>query len=108
MLFLGAGASNAFGLLDLHDLTKEIRTQLPNDPFKEIEQVLNQASYPNDLLFYSKDEVDLEIFLTILDALVDPHSSINDLGPFGVYLYKLLERREVVDRIKRSAEGFKK
>lgn len=104
MLFLGAGASKAFGLPDLRDLTKEIRIQLPNDPFKEIEQILNQSNDLNDLVFYSKNEVDLEIFLTILDGLVDPTSSIGDLGPFGIYLYKLLGRREVVDRIKRSPE----
>jgi hypothetical protein len=59
MIILGAGASKAFSLPDLHDLTKEIRRQLPNDPFKEIEQILNQS---NDLnpIFYSENELDLE------------------------------------------------
>lgn len=104
MLFLGAGASRAFGLPDLRMLTEEIKTQLPNEPFKEIEQILVGSNDLNDLVFYSKDELDLEIFLTVLDALVDPQTSISNLGPFGIYLCKLFGRRELVERIKRSAE----
>jgi hypothetical protein len=104
MLFLGAGASRAFGLPDLRLLTEQIRAQLPDDPFKEIEQLLVGCNDLNDLVFYSKDELDLEIFLTVLDALVDPETSISDLGPFGIYLCKLFARRELVERIKWSAE----
>jgi hypothetical protein len=104
MLFLGAGASRAFGLPDLRMLTEEIKKQLPNDPFKEIEQVLVGSNALNDLVFYSNDELDLEIFLTVLDALVDPQTSISELGSFGIYLYKLFGKRELVERIKRSAE----
>ena len=104
MLFLGAGASRAFGLPDLRMLTEEIKTQLPNEPFKEIEQILVGSNDLNDVVFYSKDELDLEIFLTVLDALVDPQTSISNLGPFGIYLCKLFGRRELVERIKRSAE----
>ena len=56
MLFLGAGASMAFGLPDLSGLTEQIRTQLPNDPFDEIEQVLNQNHDLSDLIPYSRKE----------------------------------------------------
>jgi hypothetical protein len=63
---------------------------------KEIEQLLVGCNDLNDLVFYSKDELDLEIFLTVLDALVDPETSISDLGPFGIYLCKLFARRELV------------
>lgn len=80
MLFLGAGASKPFDLLDLHELTERIRTILPNDPFREIEKILNQN---NDLITYSKEEIDIEIFLTILDGLADPRDNIKELGPFA-------------------------
>ena len=40
--------------------------------------------------------------MTILGALVDPYNTIKDLGPFGIYLYKLLERKEILERIKKA------
>jgi hypothetical protein len=56
----------------------------------------------NDRITYSDEELDLEILLTILDSLVDPWNAIRELGPFGIYLYKLLEHKELVERLKRS------
>lgn len=98
MIFLGAGASKAVNLPTLHGLTEQIRNKY-SDPFKEIDIVLKQN---NGRITYPNEELDLEIFLTILDSLIDPWSTIHELGPFGVYLYKLLEHKELIDKIKRS------
>jgi hypothetical protein len=100
MLFLGAGASKAVGLPDLHDLTNKIRKET-DDPFKNIERILKQST---DKIKYTDEELDLEIFLTILDSLADPLNAIPDLGPFATYLYKLLENKEAIDKIKIGKE----
>ena len=94
MLFLGAGASKAVNLPALHGLTEQIRRKY-NDPFKEIDIALKRN---NDRITYPTEELDLEIFLTILD----PWNTIHELGPFGVYLYKLLEHKDLIDKIKKS------
>ena len=98
MLFLGAGASSAMNLPTLHRLTEQIRNKY-GDPFKGIDIALRQNS---GRIIYPKEELDLEIFLTILESFVNPWNAIHELGPFGVYLYKLLEHKELIDKIQRS------
>jgi SIR2-like protein len=100
MLFLGAGASKAVGLPDLHELTNKIRKET-GDPFENIEHILKQST---DKIKYKDEESDLEIFLTILDSLADPLNAIPDLSPFATYLYKLLENKEAIDKIKIGKE----
>src|SRR6185437_14881009 len=104
MLFLGAGASKPMDLPDLHDLTKEIRKRIDDDPFKEIEHVLRQPKDSKDRIRYAYKELGLEIFLTILDSLADPSNAISELGPFAVYLYKLLKNKKAIDSIKIRTE----
>jgi hypothetical protein len=91
-------------LPDLHDLTKEIRKRIDDDPFKEIEHVLRQPKDSKDRIRYAYMELDLEIFLTILDSLADPSNAISELGPFAVYLYKLLKNKKAIDSIKIRTE----
>jgi SIR2-like domain len=100
VLFLGAGASKAVELPDLYDLTKKIRRET-DDPFEEIERVLKQ---PKGRIKYPHKELDLEIFLTILDSLADPLNAIPELSPFATYLYKLLENKKAIDKIKIQKE----
>ena len=99
MLFLGAGASKAVNLPALHGLTEQIRRKY-NDPFKEIDIALKRN---NDRITYPTEELDLEIFLTILD----PWNTIHELGPFGVYLYKLLEHKDKIKKSKREIRNIK-
>lgn len=100
MLLLGAGASKPMNLPTLSDLTKIIRKEI-DDPFKNVEDVLRRSK---DRIDYAHKELDLEIFLTILDSLAEPSKAISELGPFAIYLYKLLENRNAIDKIKISKE----
>ena len=104
MLFLGAGASMAVKLPTLNGLTKLIREKY-SDPFREIERVLNRKS---GTISYPVEELDLEIFLTILDSMADPRKAIHELGPLAVYLYKLIERKSLIDTIVKPEEEIKK
>jgi hypothetical protein len=103
MLFLGAGASRAVDLPTLCGLTKLIR-ETYSDPFKEVERILNQNS---DTISYPVEELDLEIFLTILDSMVDPPKVIYELGPLAVYLYKLIQRKNSIDGIVKSEKEIR-
>jgi hypothetical protein len=103
MLFLGAGASRAVDLPTLCGLTKLIR-ETYSDPFKEVERILNQNS---DTISYPVEELDLEIFLTILDSMVDPPKVIYELGPLAVYLYKLIQRKNSIDWIVKSEKEIR-
>ena len=99
MLFLGAGASKAVGLPTLPELTQEIRKTF-NDPFERIDRLLREPAG----IEYPENELDLEIYLTIIDSLTEPTQSIRELGPFAVYLYKLLENKESVNVIMNNEE----
>ena len=94
MLFLGAGASKAVGLPTLPELTQEIRKAFDN-PFEPIDKLLAEPSEIN----YPKNELDLEIYITIIDSLTETSQSIMELGPFAVYLYKMLENKGGLGKI---------
>ena len=107
MLFLGAGASKAVGLPTLHGLTQKIRGRDSDidDRFEEIDNIVKGSE--NDI-GYQVGELDLEVYFTILDSLVEPAKSIYDLGPFAVYLYKLLKNKQATNRLKISRKEIQK
>ena len=99
ILFLGAGASKAVGLPTLPELTQEIRKTF-DDPFGQIDKLLRQPSG----IDYPENELDLEIYMTIIDSLAEPKLSILELGPFAVYLYNLVENKGGISRLLNSQD----
>jgi hypothetical protein len=81
MLFLGAGASAAFGVPTLQELTKEAEAQLLSEGFDpNIIEEIKQALTKYGLTW------DFESLLTILEALAKPNDSIRAAGPFAAYI----------------------
>ena len=70
MLFLGAGASKAFNLPDLEELTQLIMKKINDyefaDRIKDLKNILDNEYLTSDK---NSDSVDIEILLTVLNYL---------------------------------------
>lgn len=107
MLFLGAGASKAVGLPTLHELTQKIRVRDP-DIDKRFNEIDNVVRGSENGIGYQEGELDLEVYFTILNSLVEPANSIYDFGPFAVYLYKSLKNKQSINGVKISNKEIQK
>ncbi len=94
LLFLGAGASKAFGIGDLSDLTT-ITTQIIRDMgygdlLAHIYDTL--IGNPNDRRFENENDIDIEVILSILDLLTAPELIPAQIGISTHYIYTLAHR----------------
>lgn len=96
MLFLGAGASKAVGIGDLHDLTNKIKVQLEKKGYKSLIQhvtdTLTNANQNNR--FFEQKEIDIEVILSVLNGLAHPIKALKDLGPYAIYVHELGRNQE--------------
>jgi hypothetical protein len=81
LLFLGAGASTAFGLPTMQQLTLDARAMLESEGFHQ-----NEFDQITDILEKHGYVPDFEALLTILDALASPQRAVRASGPFSAYL----------------------
>lgn len=81
MLFLGAGASAAFGLPTMQELTLEARLVLEKEGFS-----LDKLDEINTIIRGHGFIPDFEALLTMLDALASPRKAVRLVGPFSAYL----------------------
>jgi hypothetical protein len=92
MLFLGAGASNAFGIGQLRDFTPKVDEILDSSGYsdlrKHIHVILREAN-KDSAYFVDEFEIDMEVILSVLDALVNPTQKSRDLGPSMKYMSQL-------------------
>ncbi len=86
MLFLGAGASSAFGIPTMQELTKKSEDVLKEKGFNQ-----ELATAYNAL---TKFQIipDFESILTVFESLRSPVEAIRASGPFAAYLATLAER----------------
>lgn len=75
MIFLGAGASQPFGIPTMQEMTTKVAERFP-EWSKEIELVKEKV---RELGFVS----DLESILTVLSAQLDPSKAVKDVGPLA-------------------------
>lgn len=98
LLFLGAGASKAFGLPDMKDLTKFVINELKKE---------NKSSYIIDYITRRVEEMglkpDIEAVLSCIDALRNP---VEGIKKAGAYAGLISERRNPNERIIGSKEEF--
>jgi len=86
MLFLGAGASKAFGIPTMAEFTEAVLTGIeslpPDDPTGKILE--DYASKIREIQDKAKSwgfNPDIEAILSILQGRADPKKALNDLGP---------------------------
>ena len=98
MLFLGAGASSAFGIGDLADWTRKVddNNKLNRLGYgqikKHIVETLSRANNRMDAgsRFFANDEdIDLEVIMSVMDFLLEPATTLQRLGPVAIYLNEL-------------------
>lgn len=93
MLFLGAGASKAFGIGDLADVTVTATNIIRNRGFggllDHIYDTLIQD--PNQGHYKSETDVDIEVILSVLDLITAPESNPAAVGVSTHYIYTLAQ-----------------
>lgn len=90
MLFLGAGASKPFGIGDLENLTRGTDRILLECGYGDLlENIRNGLS--GSSFFPTREEIDMEVILSILDYFAHPESILEKVGPAGVLLKSELE-----------------
>jgi hypothetical protein len=109
MLFLGAGASNAFGIGDLTDWTRRVDAKLIKLGYncikKHILRTLTRANNRMDAgsrYFANNEEIDLEVIMSVIDFLLEPSITIQHLGPVAIYLNELKKLSKYYDSIQRN------
>lgn len=96
MLFLGAGASNAFGVGDLTDWTRKVNDKLTEKGYSHITRhIVETLSNANNRMnarsrfFADDEEIDLEVIMSVMDFLLDRNTILQHLGPVAIYLNEL-------------------
>jgi hypothetical protein len=108
MLFLGAGASSAFGIGDLTDWTKKVDNELDKSDYgpvkKHIVETLSRANsrMVDSRFFESEEEIDLEVIISVIDFLLDPNTTLQRLGPVAMYINELNVLKEQYNQTPRE------
>jgi hypothetical protein len=116
MLFLGAGASHAFGIGQLQDFTTQVNRIFADHGYSRlidhIHQTLVNANRDSQF-FFDESEIDMEVILSVLELMAHPiQTAHNGGGPRILYLNQLLNstyndnipQQQELDEIKRSIE----
>ena len=93
MLFLGAGASHAFGIGQLQDFTMGVENVLAELGYRDLLDHIRRTvlSANQDYQYFSdENEIDMEVILSVLELLVQPTEAAADGGgPRIMYLNEL-------------------
>jgi hypothetical protein len=104
MLFLGAGASAAFGVPTLQELTRECEIVLEKGGFSTSEFEKIRVS-----LMKSGIVPDFEAILTVLQRLCAFDASVRDSGPLAAYLaHRIREQLPVGEDVARHVTELKR
>lgn len=87
MLFLGAGASKAVGIGQLSDLTAKVMLKLEKTQYDDvIKDIISELGKKNSRYnYYEKNEIDIEVILSVLNNGINHVNSMRELGPYAIY-----------------------
>jgi hypothetical protein len=87
MIFLGAGASKAFGIKTLQEMSKDLIIQVKENGYGDIVDQITACLQQHNIT------IDFEAIYTIIEGLSDLKAAIKKSGPLTAYLC-----RESIDR----------
>lgn len=94
MLFLGAGASAAFGIHDVSGISAVAKEMMRSKGYETLLERIHStllAPVSGERYYVNEQDIDIEVILSILDLMTNPDTIFDNLGVSTHYLYTLAQ-----------------